>query len=122
MQDGFPVETSDHLLDAATYAMGAALNPPDTVATIDAMLPPIWVLEPKYEHVTDVEIDYVRQAIDGCYDALFNAFYWTTSPQGHDYWTARSYGHVPLSQYDLTWLKGLYEHRAPSWIDAMRRG
>ena len=52
---------------------------------------------------------YVKKAISGDVDALFEAFDWSLTPQGGPHWADRCYGTTPLSDHDITYLRGLLE-------------
>ena len=44
--------------------------------------------------------DYCNIALDGELEALWCAFAWSSSPQGHHHWMARAEGEKPLSSSD----------------------
>lgn len=56
-----------------------------------------------------VESDKIQDVIDGDNDALIDAFTWSNSQQGHNYWSNIYHNRSKLTDYDikyLEWLKG----------------
>jgi hypothetical protein len=56
-----------------------------------------------------VHCEYIRDALNGVYSSLKDAFTWRYTPQGYPYWSTRSGGNVPLSNEDEQYLLWLLE-------------
>lgn len=51
-----------------------------------------------------LRIEHLPGVLSGDRTALYRAFAWTDTPQGHSYWYTRANGKVPLSDEDRGYL------------------
>ena len=60
------------------------------------------------ETLSSDQIDYLSDFIDtGYVDLLSISFLWDSTPYGYDHWYLRFYGHTPVSDEDMEYLKAL---------------
>lgn len=53
--------------------------------------------------------DSLHRALGGDFRELNHAFVWSSSPQGHNYWSHRHYSSEPMSDEDYEFLRQLLE-------------
>ena len=66
------------------------------------------VVDEKLNRVLGVVLEDLKKVIDGDKEALYNAFSWSSTKQGHSYWSARRSGVTSITASDLDYLKRLY--------------
>lgn len=66
------------------------------------------VADEKLKAVHSIDLEDLKKVIDGDKEALYTAFSWASTEQGHSYWSARRKGDAAITASDIDYLKRLY--------------